>query len=460
MLKRRPDGFAAFTVIWLGQLFSAVGTRMTSFALGIWMWNGTGSAMDNALLLFASFGSTVLVSPLAGALIDRWNRRVTIVLSDVGSMVVTAGLLLCFELGAAKPWEIFLANALTGALLAFQGPAYAAMIAQMMDRGAWPRANAMISVVRFAPSIFAPTVAAALLTVTTIGPVLVIDVLSYVVAIGTVFLVAVPPTPKAAEAQASSLWQDSLFGLRYIRGRSALVGLEILMFMVGLLAAMGYAVLMPLLLVKSDESITGLAFTIGAVGGVLGAVLMGVLKPTNNKMRRLLLAMLAFSVVGRIVFGVADNLFLWGIAMVVIHGCIPVIDGYGNAIWQEKVAPEIQGRVFAARQFIEDMAVPIGLIGAAPLAQDVFLPGMEPGHALSRAFGWMVGTGPGSGMGLLCVLVGVVGIVVTAVAFAVPAVRDVEKLIPDFVPVDADESASAAESVPSGIDAAAAPHVG
>ena len=432
MAVRRPAGFVAFTVLWFGQLLSALGTRMTNFALSIWLWQQTGSATDLALLMFSAFLATVLVSPIAGSLIDRWNRRLTILLSDAGSGIVTGALLLLFLTGSQQTWHLFAANALTGGALAFQLPAYSSTISLMMEKGNYPRANAMLSLVRFGPAIFAPSLAAYLLGFTSISTVLVIDVLSYGIAVATVFLVRIPATPAQPVAERTSVWRDTAFGFRYIVGSRPLVYLEGLLFSIGLLAAMGYAMIIPLILGRTgSDTQAGIALSIGAIGGVLGAVAIGALPPTRDKMFRILVAIGAFSIVGRVLFGVAQSLVFWAIAMFVLHLCIPFIDGYGQAIWQEKVRPAVQGRVFAARQFIENLAVPVGLLVAGPVVDHVFEPEMAPGGGLAPAFGWLVGTGPGAGMGLLCVTVGVLGVGVAAAGFAIPTIRRVETLLPD-----------------------------
>lgn len=432
MAVRRPSGFPAFTVLWLGQLLSAVGTRMTNFALSLWVWHETGRAFNLALLMFASFAATALLSPVAGSLIDRLSRRVTIVLSDLGSAAVTFVLVAVFLAGTPSVWFLYAVNLLTGAFLAFQLPAYSATISLMMEKGNYPRANAMLSLIRFGPGIFAPSLATVLLAATDIKVVLLVDALSYLVAIALVFAVVLPATPSQETTEKPGMWHDSLFGFRYLAGRPALLVLEGIVFAISLFAAMGYLMLVPLILARTgSDTDAGLVLSIGAVGGVVGAVVLGALKSTDNKVSRMLLAIVVFSIFGRILFGVADSVVLWAVAMFVTHLCIPFIDGYSTSVFQEQVEPSVQGRVFAARQFIETMAVPLGLLAAGPAADRFFEPQMRPGGALAGAFGGLVGTGPGAGMGLVCVLVGVLGIAVAVAGFARRDVREIERRTPE-----------------------------
>lgn len=445
MAFRRPSRFAGFTTIWFGQLLSALGTRMTNFALSIWVWDATGRAFDLTLLMAFAFGSTVIFSPIAGALVDRWSRRLTVVLSDIGSAVTTGVLLLLFLTDSVQVWHLYLVNLVTGAFLAFQLPAYQATITVMMEKGQYPRANAMMFAVRTIPVIFAPGFAAALLGLMDIKTILLIDALSYLVAIGAVLLVKLPPVPRSAHDD-GGFWSDTLHGFRYILASRAFTGLEAIMFAINVLAAVGFALLVPQILARTDSSTNavGLVQTIGAVGGVAGASLLAILPNTRHKIRRMLIAILVFSVLGRIIYGVGDSIIVWSVALLFLHLSIPFIDGYAQSVWQEKVEPAQQGRVFAARQFIEDLAYPGGTALAGIAADRWFEPMMREGGSGVPVFGWLVGTGPGAGMGLIFVIVGVLGIGVAAAGFASPSIRRMEVDLPDY-----DEPAAGPAPLPS-----------
>jgi MFS family permease len=442
MTNRRPSGFSAFTILWFGQLLSAAGTRMTNFAVSIWVWDATGRATDVVLLLFFAFAATVIFTPIAGALIDRWSRRLTLILTDIGSAAATALLLLFYLTGSVEFWHLYLINFVTGAFLAFQVPVYSATISLMMGRGQYPRANAMMFVVRSTPDIFAPALAAVLLAASSIETVLLIDVFSYLMAIVTVLIVRLPQTPRSPDAQPATLWQDALVGFRFIMGNRYLRNFEALLFAINVFASIGFVLLRPLVLARTGNSAEalGLVMTVGAIGGVIGAVLLATLRSPRDKMLRVLGAIVVFSVVGRILFGIADLLAVLAVSVFFVHLCIPLIDGYTNTIWQEKIEPRMQGRVFAARQFFEDLTVPVGTVIAGPLVDHVLEPWMRPGSGGAQLFGPLVGTGQGAGIGLVFVAVGVLGVVVAAVGFLAPSVRRIEVHLPDHdglaVPVD------------------------
>jgi DHA3 family macrolide efflux protein-like MFS transporter len=434
---RRPTGFRAFAVLWCGQFLSVTGTRMTNFAVSIWVWDKTGSTTQFTLALFFSFAATVIFSPVAGAFIDRWNRRLTMMLADLGSAVATAVLLMLFLTGSVSIWELYLVNFATGAFVAFQVPVFQTTITLMLGRASYSRANAMMFAVRSTPELFAPLLAALLLTVTSISTILLADTVSYAFAIAAVLLVTLPATPRQPGATVATFWQDCQFGFRYILRNRPLRNVEAFLIVINVLASIGYLLLRPLVLARTGNSTGSLALVLstGAIGGIAGTILVATLKSPGDKMRRVLWATVAFSVIGRVLYGVSDLVLLLGVALIVVHLCIPIIDGYTNTVWQEKVEPHVQGRVFAARQFAEELSIPIATVIAGPLIQYVITPWMRPGAQGAKLFGGLVGTGQAGGIGLVFVAIGVVGAVLALGAFLMPSIRRIETILPDVAPV-------------------------
>ncbi|TLZ65220.1 MAG: MFS transporter, partial [Methanobacteriota archaeon] len=136
----------AFTLVCTGQTFSLLGTGMTGFALVIWAYLQTGQVTTLALAAFARFAPTVILSPIAGALVDRWNRKLTMMLSDLAAGVATIVLLLLYLPGALQVWHWYVAGAFQGAFDAFQWPAYSAAISTMIPKSQYGRASGMLSV--------------------------------------------------------------------------------------------------------------------------------------------------------------------------------------------------------------------------------------------------------------------------------------------------------------------------
>jgi DHA3 family macrolide efflux protein-like MFS transporter len=183
----------AFTIVWFGQLVSLLGTAMTGFALAYWAYITTGTATALALVGFFAFAPTILVSPIAGALVDRWNRKLMMMLSDLAAISSTVIIFLLYSANSLQIWHLYITGAFASVFGAFQFPAYSAAVTTMVSKKQYGRASGMLSTAQFASGIFAPILAAALIiTPIGIGGILMIDILTFLVAIGALLIVHIP----------------------------------------------------------------------------------------------------------------------------------------------------------------------------------------------------------------------------------------------------------------------------
>ncbi|MFI9383602.1 MFS transporter [Kutzneria sp. NPDC052558] len=428
----RPGGLRGYSILWAGQILSVSAARMVNFGFGVWLFLRTHSAVDLSVMTGAAFVATMLVSPFAGAAIDRLPRRLTIAVGDAGTVVVLGTLLALFAMDGVQVWQLFLANTVIGVLVAFEVPAYTATISVMVAKEDLSRANAMRTIADSVQNVVAPTLGAIALQWLGIDLVVLIGALAGLVAVGTVFLVRIPQPDRTA-ARADGWWHGAWVGFRYIAARPGLVGLQLTFFVVSMLSVMGWQVLTPMVLLRTgnDELAAGLVQTVGAVGGVVGGVIMLLRPPPVRPVRSMLLAVLVYYSLGRIVLGMGDGMVWWAASWFCSWMCMPFLRGNMDAIWQVKVDPAMQGRVFGARQVIDNLALPLALAVIGPLADSVLEPGMQRGGALLPLFGSLVPGGPGGGMALVFFGTGVLGVVVGLCGFFVRVVRDVDIDLPD-----------------------------
>jgi MFS family permease len=428
----RPAGLLAFTLVWAGQVVSLLGSAMSAFALTIWAWTLTGSVTALALVATFQFAPTILFSPVAGALVDRWNRKLVMMLSDLGTAATVLVLLGLLSLGRLEIWHLCAAGLVSGLFQAFQWPAYSAAIALMLPKAHYGRANGMISMAESGAEIVAPALAGVLLLPLGLRGILLIDLATFVVALLALLAVHVPqPAPTAeGEAGRGSLWHETAYGFRYIGQRPSLLGLQLVFFSGNLLTGLGYAVLAPMILVRTGGSaaLLGSVQSLGAIGGVAGGLLMTAWGGPRRRVHGVLLGHFAHGLCYAL-HGL--GLPFWHAASFSSGFTVPVIDGSNQALWQAKVAPDVQGRVFAVRMLIAQVSYPLATLLAGPLADRVFEPAMRPGAPLAAAFSWLVGAGPGSGMALLLVLTGLAASLVGLVPYALPVIRDAERRLPD-----------------------------
>ncbi len=432
--RSRPTGMFAFTIIWIGQVISLTGTQMTGFALTVWAWLITGEATALALVGFFTFAPTVFISPVAGALVDRWSRKFVMMLSDLAAVTSTVVVFLLFWTGNLQIWHLYLTGAFAGAFGAFQFPAYSAAVTTMVSKDQFGRASGMLSMAQFGSNILAPVLAAILLGVIGIAGILAIDIITFLMAIAALLFVHIPQPAVTEEGRASrgSLWKESVYGFRYIYERPSLLGLQMLFFTVNLVVTFATTVLSPMLLARTgdDATVLGIVQSAIGIGGVVGSVFLSIWGGPKRRVNGVFLG-LTLAMFGILLIGLGRSPLVWAFAAFFALLFVPVLNASTQAIWQAKVAPDLQGRVFATRLLISQLSVPISMLLAGPLADYVFEPAMKSGGSLEALFGPLVGTGPGAGMSLMFVIAGVLGILVGLSGYAFRAVRDIEDILPD-----------------------------
>jgi len=423
-----------FTMICVGQFFSLLGTAMTGFALAVWAWEITGQATALALVGFFSFAPIVLVSPVAGALVDRWNRKLTMMFSDLAAGVSTLAVLLLYTTGNLQIWHLYVTNAFAAAFQAFHFPAYSAAVTTMVPKEQYGRASGMLSLAQNISHVFAPVAAAIVLGIIGINGVLTVDLVTLLVAVGILLLVRIPQ-PAVTEAglrSRGSIWKESIYGFRYIHERPSLLGLLLVFFSFNLISTFGFTVLAPMILARTANNavILGSVMSASGAGGVVGSILLSIWGGPKRKIKSVLFGGIVVGILSSFL-GVGSDLTSWLPTAFLLTFLIPTINGSSQAIWQAKVAPDVQGRVFSSRLLIAQISSPVSMLIAGPLADRVFEPAMTSTGSLAPIFGTLVGVGPGSGMALMFVASGILAATTGLIGYSIPVIRNVEDILPD-----------------------------
>ncbi len=431
---KRPTGMFGFTIVWLGQIISVLASSMSQFGLSIWMYDQTKSALAMGMMQVFFITPFLLISPIAGVMVDRHNRKLMMMVSDMAAGVATLAILALQYFGILEFWHLYATSIVYGLGMAFQWPAYSAAISTMVPKEQYGRANGMMSLVEAGPGVVAPILAGALLPLIGLTGILFFDVATFLLAIGALMFVHIPQPQKTEEGQQAQggIWSQAAYGFKYIFARPSLLGLQLIFFMGNLFAGIGFTVLAPMILARTDSNslIFGAVQTAGAIGGVVGGVIMSAWGGFKRRAHGVLLGWI-WSGLGMAILGLVGGLPIWITGIILVAIISPLINGSNQAIWQSKVAPDLQGRVFSARRLIAWFTNPISPIIAGSLADYVLEPAMKTASPLSSTFGWLVGTGPGSGMGLLLVICGVLGAMVGLSGYFFPVIRNAEDILPD-----------------------------
>jgi len=425
-------GMRTFFVVWAGQTVSLIGTNLTGFALAVWVFQETGSTTKLALVLFASQVPQLVATPFAGALVDRWDRRRAMIISDTGAGIGTMAIALLLMTDSLEIWHLYVALSFSGIFQALQWPAYSAATTLLVQRVHHGRAAGLVQLAEAVGQVVAPAVAGLLLIVGGLGLVISVDVFTFLFAVGTLAFVRFPSPKRSAagEAASGSLWHEARFGWRYIRERRGLLALLFYFGSVNLVFGFIGVLVFPLILGFASEAALGAAFSLGGIGMVLGSLVMSA---WGGPKRRV------FGVLGAdIAIGVALMMAAWRpsitvftIGAFIAFFAVPIGNGSSQALWQAKVDADLQGRVFAVRRLLSQATGPIAILLSGPLADGVFEPLLADGGALAGTVGAVIGTGPGRGIAFMFVLMGIASIVFTVVAYSYRPLRDVQEDLPD-----------------------------
>ncbi len=433
------SGIRTFAIILVGQLVSVFGSGLARFALGVWVFQTTGSATQFALMSFAAMLPGTLVAPLGGVLADRWDRRQTMILGDCVAGLTTAVLVCLVWLDTLDLWHLYAIIAVNAAASSLQQPAFGATTPLLVPKRHLGRAAGVGQAGYAASRILTPTLAAVLLAAIGLRGILVIDLVTLLVAVGALLIVRVPQPPRTAEGAEGrgSLAEETVFGLRYLAKRRGLVALVILMAGSNYTVGTMQVLLTPLILSFATPTALGTVMSCGAAGFLTGSLVMSFWGGPRRRVDGILYCTLAQGAI-LLLGGAQPSVPLVLVAAFVFMSLVPVLLGCHQVIWQSKVAPDVMGKVFATKNWIAFAALPVATLVAGPLADSVFEPWLAPGGALAGTVGSVIGTGPGRGIGLLYIILGLIMIAGVTLAFRIPTLRNLETDLPDAVNLETD----------------------
>jgi DHA3 family macrolide efflux protein-like MFS transporter len=433
--SKRPSGMTGLMIVMVGQVVSILASGMTGFALSIWVFQKTNSATALGGMTSAFTIPYLLLIPIAGVLVDRYNRKLMMMVSDLAAGLGTITILILFATGKIQVWHFYVINAIIAMGNAFQWPAYSAAITTMVPKEQYGRANGMMSLVQTGPGVVSPLLAGALLPIIGLQGILLIDVAAMLAAISALLLVQVPNPERTVEGHAAqgNLIKEAAFGFKYIFQRRSLLGFVVILFFANFFMGFPNSVAVPMILSRTGNNslVLGSVQTVGSIALVIGSLVVSAWGGFKRRIFGFALGWTVYCLFGIIFFGLGRGLTVWIPAYLLGGLLIPLANSSSQSMLQAKVAPDVQGRVFSSRRLLTwapDMVTP--LIGGV-LADYVMEPAMQSGGWLSNVFGWAVGTGPGAGMSLIMVFSGILSILTILMCYWVPVVRNMEDILPD-----------------------------
>ncbi len=429
------QGMRTFAIISVGQLVSILGTGLTNFAIGIWVYQQTRSVTGFGLTLLAIVLPSIIISPLAGALVDRWDRRWTMFLGDSTSALCTLSIALLLYLDNLRVWQLCVIVAASALANVFHGLALSSSISLIIPASQLARASGIMQIGPAIAQIASPLLAGLMLAVMPVYWVLMTDLATFLFALITLMMVRIPRPPVSAEGGSArgSLAKEARYGWIYIKARPGLLWLLALFAIDNFILAMSNVTLTPMLLGLAPIEIVGTIASVASLGMLAGSILLSV---WGGPARR---------VYGALGFGIVLGLCLIGMGirpsalLIAIAGfgfvfCMPIIDGCNQAIWLSKTPPDIQGRVQAMRMMVGWSAAPLAYLIAGPLVDRLFEPLLAQEGPLAGSVGRVIGVGAGRGIGFLLILLGAGAVLTSIAGYLSPRLRMVEDELPDAIP--------------------------
>lgn len=421
----RAPGARIFLLVLGGQLVSLIGSALTQFALGVWVYTQTGSPTQFVLTVLCAALPRILLAPLAGVLVDRWDRRLVLIGSDLGAALVTLALALLTLGGQLAVWHAYAIAALGSVASSFQRPAAVASVSLLLDEEHFARASGFAALVPSLASIVAPVVAGVLYLRVGMPAVLLLDLASFLVAVTVLLVVRFPRQPAAAAATEGSLLRMAVEGGAWLRAQPGLLGLLLVSAAANFLGITTEVLLTPYVLSFSGADMLGWLASVGGVGLLCGSLVLAVW----GGPRRLLHGVFGFEMIvclTTLAIGLTTSPVLLTLSVWLYFAALSLGDGCATALWQRRVPHALQGRVFALREAISVAALPLGLLLVTPLAEFVLEPRLQVGGAWADTLGAVVGAGPGRGMALVFVVAGLLNLLVLAAGWCAPQIRQLD----------------------------------
>ncbi|MDE2718434.1 MAG: MFS transporter [Chloroflexota bacterium] len=445
-LSPRFAGERAFYALAGGQFVSTIGSGMTRFGLGLWVLDRTGDVTAYTTLLFAAILPLGVASLLVGPLVDRWNRRWTMIFANAGASGPTLFVALLYYTDALTVWHLYIALVVNGIASAFILSALEASTPLLVKPDRLGNASGVTAMLQSVDAILSPILAVPLYLTFGLGVVFAVDFATFAISIVALVLSIVPQPARVLEEAGASIWSEFRFGFRYIVERRPF--LYLIFFVTAsmlLMPGFGYALATPLALSFSNETGAAVMMTSFGVGSLVSGALLAVWGGPKRRMDGILGAM-ALAGLGAVVVGLRENLPLTAAGVFIIGFGFVFAIGLNRVIWQAKAAPDVLGRVFSLRVMLGVCAMSLGVLTAGPLAEHVFGPLMAPGGSLADSVGSFIGVGAERGMALIYIISGMSLVGLAVASLMIRPIWRLEDALPDQEPQPVTEAGSEPQS--------------
>lgn len=402
-----------FIILWSTQSFSQLGSAMTNFALTLWLYQKTGSALQTALLAISSYAPYVVLSIFAGALSDRWDKKRTMLFCDTFAACCSVAVLVLLKTGALRPLHMYLLNAVNGVMNTVQQPAGDVAMTLITPKKHYQKTSGMRSFSNSLVTILNPVLATTLFAFAGLEAVIYTDLATFLAAfLALLFWVDIPAVSKETQ-RGEPFFGAVKAGLQYLEKNRMILVLILFLAGVNLVASIFDAVLPAYVLPRENggEKVLGAVTSCAGIATLLGSVITTMLPAPKNRVRVIYGTMLFSLSVENFVLAFSRTPLVWCMAQMLGWLVVPVMNANLDVILRESIPVDLQGRVYACRNTLQFFTIPVGFFLGGFLVDKVCEPFMA-GTARDSVFRTWFGSGKGSGAAMMMFIVGVMGVAV------------------------------------------------
>ncbi len=399
-----------FLLLWGTQSLSQLGSAMTNFALTLWLYQKTGSALQTALLSICSYAPYVCMSIFAGALSDRWDKRRVMLVCDTFAACCTVTVLVLLKKDLLAPWHMYVLNAVNGLMNTIQQPAGDVAMTLIVPKKHYQRTSGLRSFSNSLVTILNPVLATSLFALAGMDAVIYVDLTTFAVAfLALLLFIRIPELPKEEE-KGESFLEAVKTGLRYLAENRLILLLILFLAGVNLVASAFDAVLPALILPREQggEAVLGLVTSSAGIAMLVGSLIVTALPAPRDRVRVIYITMLISLSTENFLLAFSRTPFLWCLGQVIGWLPVPVMSANLDVILRSTIPENMQGRVYSCRNTLQFFTIPVGFFLGGCLVDEVCEPLMAqaaPDGVLCRLFG----SGKGSGAAMVMLILGVAG---------------------------------------------------
>lgn len=412
-MKNKYKELKPYLMLWSTQAFSALGSGMTGYALVLWLYLRSGSALKTALLSICSYAPYVIMSIFAGALSDRWNKKRTMLICDLIAAISTVVVFALIKTESLCEWHLYFLNALNGLMNTVQQPASEVAATLLIPKEYYQKTSGLRSFSQSLNSIMTPLLATVIFSFAGIEAVIVVDLVTFIVAFFTLGLFIHIPENQITKQSKEKLSQSVLKGLVWLKQNPLILNLILFLACINLVASTYDAVLPAMLLSKNNggKMVLGIVNTCVGIATLIGSIFVIIMPTPKNRVKAICLALFFSMSTENFLLAFGNTPIVWCIGAVLGWLSIPFMSANMDVIFRRTIPPDMQGRVYSCRNTLQYFTIPIGFLLGGLLVDTVFEPLMITQSETSLLV-WLFGAGKGSGAAMLFGVIGVVGVVI------------------------------------------------